>query len=236
MSGASGLRPHDHGSLGAGGSLSTTSAFANPMTTQDDVIVGGASGVATRLAKGTDGQVLTVDPSTHHLVWATPSAGMTNPMTTLNDIIVGGASGTPARLAKGTDSQVLRVDPTSHNLAWATPSVPYQTWNGTDTINLASGVTSINRSNNGAGVYFGLGTSGDGVDLSSNDYVSLGANNYAAGGASTAKHTLFGGHGLVLPLLTSDPSGGNSEKGQMYFNSSTNKFRGYNGSAWVDLA
>lgn len=50
--------------------------MANPMTTQDDIIVGGASGVAGRLGKGTDGQVLTVDPSTHHLVWADPSGGV----------------------------------------------------------------------------------------------------------------------------------------------------------------
>lgn len=50
-------------------------SFTNPMTTQDDLIVGGASGVPGRLGKGSDGQVLTVDPSTHHLVWATPSGG-----------------------------------------------------------------------------------------------------------------------------------------------------------------
>ncbi len=44
--------------------------MTNPMTTQDDLIIGGASGTPTRLAKGSDGYVLTVDPSTHHLVWA----------------------------------------------------------------------------------------------------------------------------------------------------------------------
>ncbi len=44
--------------------------MVNPMTTQDDLIVGGSSGAPARLGKGTDGQVLTVDPSTHHLVWA----------------------------------------------------------------------------------------------------------------------------------------------------------------------
>lgn len=52
-----------------------SAGFTNPMTTQDDLIVGGASGAAARLAKGTDGQVLTVDPTTHHLIWATPSGG-----------------------------------------------------------------------------------------------------------------------------------------------------------------
>src|SRR5690348_9706504 len=56
--------------------------FSNPMTTQDDLIVGGSSGTAARLAKGSDSQVLTVDPSTHHLVWATPAAGgMSDPTT-----------------------------------------------------------------------------------------------------------------------------------------------------------
>lgn len=49
--------------------------MANPMTTQDDLIIGGTSGAPTRLAKGSDGQVLTVDPTTHHLVWATPTGG-----------------------------------------------------------------------------------------------------------------------------------------------------------------
>lgn len=50
-------------------------AMSNPMTTQDDIIVGGVAGAPGRLAKGTDGQVLTVDPTTHHLVWATPGGG-----------------------------------------------------------------------------------------------------------------------------------------------------------------
>lgn len=46
--------------------------FDNPMTTQDDLIIGGASGAPTRFAKGTDGQRLTVDPVTHHLIWSDP--------------------------------------------------------------------------------------------------------------------------------------------------------------------
>lgn len=51
------------------------SPLSNPMTTQDDLIVGGAAGAPARLAKGADSQVLTVDPTTHHLSWATPAAG-----------------------------------------------------------------------------------------------------------------------------------------------------------------
>jgi hypothetical protein len=96
--------------------------FTNPMTTQDDLIVGGSAGAAARLAKGGNGQVLTVDGS-GHVTWQNASSGFANPMTTQDDLIIGGASGAAARLAKGTDGQVLTVDPTTHHLVWATPSV-----------------------------------------------------------------------------------------------------------------
>lgn len=95
--------------------------MSNPMTTQDDLIVGGASGIPTRLAKGTDGQVLTVDPTTHHLVWANPSSGFADPTTTKGDLIVHGASTT--KLGVGTDGQVLTADSAqSLGVKWATPS------------------------------------------------------------------------------------------------------------------
>lgn len=81
-----------------------------PLTTQDDLIVAGASGVAARLAKGSDGQVLTVDPTTHHLVWATPSGGFTDPTTTKGDLIVHGT--TTTRLGVGSNGQVLTADST----------------------------------------------------------------------------------------------------------------------------
>ena len=56
----------------------TPGSMANPMTTQDDLIVGGASGTPSRLAKGTDSTVLTIDPVTHHLKWSAP--GVTWPL------------------------------------------------------------------------------------------------------------------------------------------------------------
>lgn len=52
---------------------------------------------------------------------------------------------------------------------------------------------------------------------------------------SDSKHKLTGGHGLVVPLLASDPAGGDSEEGQIYFNTATNKFRGHDGTSWTDL-
>lgn len=60
--------------LGSGGTGATTKAGAfdalSPMTTSGDIIYGGASGTGTRLAKGSDGQVLTLASGVPS--WATP--------------------------------------------------------------------------------------------------------------------------------------------------------------------
>lgn len=92
--------------------------MANPMTTQDDLIIGGGGGVPTRLGKGSDGQVLTVDPATHHLVWAASASGFADPTTTKGDLIVHGTSTT--RLPVGGDGQVLTADSTQTlGVKWA---------------------------------------------------------------------------------------------------------------------
>lgn len=49
--------------------------LANPMTTGGDIIYGGASGVPTRLANGTVGQVLTSNGTTLAPSWENPSGG-----------------------------------------------------------------------------------------------------------------------------------------------------------------
>lgn len=51
--------------------VAVSQGLINPMTTQDDLIIGGSGGASARLAKGTDGQYLAVDPTTHHLIWRT---------------------------------------------------------------------------------------------------------------------------------------------------------------------
>lgn len=132
--------------------LATLGAIANPMTTQDDLFVGGVSGAPSRLGKGSDGQVLTVDPTSHHLVWATPSAGFVNPMSAQDDLIIGGAAGAAARLAKGSDSQVLTIDPSTHHIVWATPAAPYVDPLTTKGDLLARTATTTGR--------FGVGTNG----------------------------------------------------------------------------
>ena len=84
--------------------------MSNPMTAAGDLIIGGTSGAATRLAKGSSGQVLKATSS--GIGWANES-GMTNPMSAQGDIIVGGSCGTPTRLAKGSSGQVLTSNGTT---------------------------------------------------------------------------------------------------------------------------
>jgi hypothetical protein len=54
--------------------LQWTNAFANPMTTAADMVVGGAAGIATRLAKGTANQVLAMNGGATAQAWTTLAA------------------------------------------------------------------------------------------------------------------------------------------------------------------
>lgn len=97
------------------------SGFANPMTTEGDLIYGGSSGTATRLAAGTSGYLLSSQGTGGPPLWV--PAGLSNPMTTLGDVIVGASSGTPARLAVGTNGQVLTANSSATDgVDWETPS------------------------------------------------------------------------------------------------------------------
>jgi len=83
-----------------------SSGMSNPMTTAQDVIVGGASGTPARLAVGSNGFVLSVVAGA--VAWAA-ATGFANPMTTAGDVIYGGVSGLPTRLAAGTNGHVLTL-------------------------------------------------------------------------------------------------------------------------------
>lgn len=96
----------------AGGGMS------NPMTTNQDVIVGGASGTPGRLAVGANGQVLGVASGV--IGWINNPAGFSSPMTTAGDLIYGGSSGTPQRLASGANGQVLTI--VAGSPGWANPT------------------------------------------------------------------------------------------------------------------
>jgi hypothetical protein len=81
--------------------------MTNPMTANQDVIVGAAAGLPARLGVGANGQVLTVSAGV--VSWQNSAAGFSNPMTLPGDMIHGTTAGAPARLAIGANNQILRV-------------------------------------------------------------------------------------------------------------------------------
>jgi hypothetical protein len=91
----------------------------NPMTAHLDLIVGGAVGVATRLAHGTANQYLQINSDASAIAWVTAITTV-NPMSAAADVIVGGVDGAPARLAKGTAGQALCMNGAATAQEWAT--------------------------------------------------------------------------------------------------------------------
>lgn len=57
------------------GEIQVSGGMSNPMTTQGDIIVGGASGTPSRLAKGTAGQVLAMNSDATGLEWTNAGGG-----------------------------------------------------------------------------------------------------------------------------------------------------------------
>jgi hypothetical protein len=101
--------------------------FANPMTSVGDLIVGGTSGAATRLAVGTDGQVPTAQAD-GTIAWETPSAtGGSVATDTIfdakGDLPVGTGPNTSARLPVGIDGYYLKANSAqATGLEWAAVS------------------------------------------------------------------------------------------------------------------
>lgn len=91
----------------------TSPALANPMTAVGDIIVGGASGAATRLAAGADGRVLTLVAGTPS--WEAPAGSTNNTRIdkTQGRVIVGGAALTAidanVTISMGTQSKPARA-------------------------------------------------------------------------------------------------------------------------------
>jgi hypothetical protein len=95
------------------------SGMTNPMTTVNDMIIGGTGGTPQRLpGPAADGLFLGRTSGT--VGWYATGGGMTNPMTSPGDMIIGGTAGVPARLAAGPAGDVLGISggvPT-----WITPA------------------------------------------------------------------------------------------------------------------
>ena len=106
---------------------------------------------------------------------------------------------------------------------------------GSGNVRFGRGINELLDENESA--YLFMDGSGS-VDLNagSESEMRIEANDGTAGGTTAApKHVLVGGHGVVFPLLSADPSGPHSTEGQVYMNTTTHKLRCYNGSTWNDL-
>lgn len=97
--------------------VEASGSMSNPMTTNQDVIVGGSGGTPARLAVGSNGQVLGVVAGA--VAWTSNPSGFANPMTTIGDLIAGDTGGTPLRVGVGSNGQVLTV--VGGQPGWANP-------------------------------------------------------------------------------------------------------------------
>lgn len=144
--------------IGDGGTGASTKAAAfdalSPMTTQDDIVIGGASGTGVRLGKGSDGQVLTVDPATHHLVWATPSGGgggggvlaSTMYSTGSDTIWASSSSTTPADIDATNAALAITVPASGKIVVMATLDFTFSTANTGGYLVLRTGSTDLQAS------------------------------------------------------------------------------------------
>lgn len=87
--------------------VQASGSMNNPMTTNQDMIVGVSTGTPTRLGVGANGQVLGITSGV--IGWVNNPSGFSNPMTTLGDLLYGGTSGSPTRLPNGANGQVLTM-------------------------------------------------------------------------------------------------------------------------------
>ena len=88
----------------------TEAGMTNPMTTAADIIVGGASGVPARLAKGTGLQVLRMNAGATAQEWADPAAGAGKLL--VEDSGYGLDNGSTGRGTVGTDAVSLEYSTT----------------------------------------------------------------------------------------------------------------------------
>lgn len=166
--------PTDDGTSGyflqtdGSGTTSWASALVNPMTTIGDIIYGGASGAATRLAGGTTGQILQSNTGAAPS-WSTATYPAT---TTAYQVLYSTATNTVGASSGLTfDATTLTVTSTGTQQKISYDSSNYATLavasNGDLTVATATGTT-------GGNIIFGPATSGDLKLLSSTGDLTLG--------------------------------------------------------------
>lgn len=150
----------------------SVTGLTNPMTTSQDIIVGGSGGAATRLAKGADGTVLTLVSG--NIVWQAPVAAGISALT--GDVAASGSGSVAATLAT-----------VNANVGSFT--------NANITVNAKGLITAAANGSGGGGGTPG-GSSGQ---VQYNNAGSFGGFGSTAGGAFQVEgNTVFGGQGLSL--------------------------------------
>jgi len=168
----------------SGGAAVALGDLANPMTAEDDIIIGGSSGAPTRLTKGTDSQVLTVSASTHHLVWATPDTPSAGAMVQIALTTVGAGG------AASVDFSSIPSDYNSLMLMWT----------GRSSDASASGYLAIRCNNDSGNNYYSEETNARGSTHSVGETLAA---NYAKTGYITGANASSGiasGGKITIPF------------------------------------
>ena len=208
------------------------STFTNPMSASGDIIYGGTAGVGTRLAKGTNGKVLTLTSGLP--AWETPSAGGTisTPRvyyveTSGNDTTGDGTMALPYLTAQkafdiayaATGEQAIKLGVTNANFGAVTLTAG-QTWPSRIRLHGVSASGSVISLVTGPGVALNINGNGSVTILETINDGSSGGEGASGGDSAQVRYTALtsgpisatGGQGGMGTFGGDDP-GGNGGNG-----------------------
>jgi hypothetical protein len=197
---------HTHGNITNAGAIGSTA---------DQFVVTTTSGVLTAVSAATARTTLSVQP--------TASPAFTGTATFAGQVLVTAGSVSACSVAPSGDPNTGLYFPSADVAAVVT--------NGTERVRVGSGGrVQFFAADEKFGVQLNKGATGNGPFIGSDgaDILTIST----AGGAERVRVKATGAVRFVP--LSADPSTGN-EAGDVYYNSTTNKLRVYNGTSWVDL-